>query len=251
MTGASGSIGEAIAARVCAQGAALALGGRDAGRLTRLEEGLRAMSFAAHRASFDVTDDREVEAATAEAAQALGGLDLLITNAGAIAGGRVDELPPEEFRRILEINLTGTFLCIRHAVPYMREAGGGAIVCVASMAGLKGAAEVTPYCASKFGVIGLVQSLAAELGADGIRVVAVAPGDVESPMRADFYDRYAKTHGLDPLKMTEGALARIPLGRFAEPGEVADAVIYLASEMASYVTGVTLPVLGGPLGCAW
>src|SRR6185503_5344949 len=112
----------------------------------------------------------------------------------------------------------------------------------------EGHPEASSYCASKFGVVGLVQSLAAELGPERIRVNAVAPGDVESSMRADTYARVAVANGCDPEEMASRALEKLPLGRFARPDEVADAVVFLASDMASYVSGATLPLLGGLLG---
>ena len=166
----------ATARRFCQEGAHVVISDLDAEGVERIAAEFTAEGFTAHAVALDVTDDAAVSAAVAEAARRLGGLDTLVANAGILTVDRIEDLTPEAFRHTLEVNVIGTFLCIRHSVALLREAGGGAIVCTASQAGLEGVPEATAYCASKFGVVGIVQSLARELARDGIRVTGVAPG---------------------------------------------------------------------------
>ncbi len=245
ITGAAGGIGAAVARRFCEAGAAVVVTDLDPAPVVGLAAELGDAGYTAHALALDVTDDDDVAAKVGEAARLLGGLDSLVANAGILTVAPIDELTPEAFRRTLEVNLVGTFLPIRHAVPRLREAGGGAIVCVASQSGIEGVPEASAYCASKFGVVGVVQSLARELTGDGIRVNAVAPGLVDTPMLAHFYERRAELHGGDADERMQRAIDEYPIGRLAAPSEVADAIAFLASDAASYVSGTTLPVIGG------
>ncbi|MDX6623573.1 MAG: hypothetical protein QOE75_1505 [Solirubrobacterales bacterium] len=245
ITGAGGGIGAAVAQRLCAGGAAVVLTDLDREPVSRLAAELERDGHTAHALALDVVDDGAVAEAIAEAERLLGGLDTLIANAGILTVAPIEELSPEAFRRTLEVNLVGTFLPVRHAVPRLRESGNGAIVCVASQSGIEGVPEASAYCASKFGVVGLVQSLARELTGAGIRVNAVAPGLVDTPMLAHFYERRAELNGGDGGKLMDEAIAEYPIGRLASPAEVANAIAFLASDAASYVSGTTLPVIGG------
>jgi NAD(P)-dependent dehydrogenase (short-subunit alcohol dehydrogenase family) len=245
ITGAAGGVGAATARRFCEEGANVVVSDVDLASASSLAESLAAEGFGAHALELDVTSDADVGACVQEASRLLGGLDTLVANAGILTVAPIDGLTPEAFRRTLEVNLVGTFLCIRHAVPRLREAGGGAIVCVASQSGIEGVPEATAYCASKFGVVGVVESLARELTGEGIRVTAVAPGLVDTPMLSRFYERRAEIHGGDGEELKRKAIAEYPIGRLATPTEVADAIAFLASEEASYVSGAILPVIGG------
>jgi NAD(P)-dependent dehydrogenase (short-subunit alcohol dehydrogenase family) len=247
VTGAAGGIGAAVARRFCEEGARVALGDVDADAVSATAHALIEDGFVAHPLVFDVTSAAEVDDAVGEAAQLLGGLDTLVANAGVLTMDRIEDTTPEAFRRTVDVNLVGTFLCVRSAVARLRDAGGGAIVCVASHAGIEGAPELSAYCASKFGVVGLVQVLARELAADGIRVTAVAPGLIDTPMLAHAFARRAAIRGQTVDEVAAHALADVPIGRLAQPREVADTIAFLASDRASYVSGVTLPVLGGEL----
>lgn len=247
ITGAAGAVGAVTARRFCEEGARVVVSDHDGDGVARLADELTAEGFTAHALTLDVTADAAVGDAIDEAAAMLGGLDTLIANAGILTVDRIEDLTPEAFRRTLEVNVMGTFLCIRHAVPRLRAAGGGAIVCTASQSGLEGVPEATAYCASKFAVVGIVQSLARELTSDGIRVTGVAPGMVDTPMLSHFYRRRAAIHGGDPEELLRQAVAEYPIGRLARPIEVADAILFLASDSASYISGATLPVIGGQL----
>lgn len=245
VTGAGSGVGAETARRFCDAGAGVALADRDGEGISRLGAELGAEGHVAHAVEMDVTDDNQVASAMAEAAAKLGGIDVLVANAGIFTAAPIAELTPEAFRRTLDVNLVGTFLCIRHAVPEMRKAGGGAIVCVASQAGLEGVPEHTAYCASKFGVVGVVESLARELTGEGIRVTAVAPSPVETPLLSKFYADEAKRHGTTPEEAERKTLEEYPIGRLAAPEEIANAILFLASDLASYISGATLPVIGG------
>jgi NAD(P)-dependent dehydrogenase (short-subunit alcohol dehydrogenase family) len=247
ITGGAGGVGAATARRFCQEGAHVVISDLDAQGVERIAAELTAEGFTAHAVALDVTDDAAVSAAVAAAARRLGGLDTLIANAGILTVDRIEDLTPEAFRRTLEVNVIGTFQCIRHSVALLREAGGGAIVCTASQAGLEGVPEATAYCASKFGVVGIVQSLARELARDGIRVTGVAPGLVDTPMLTHYYERRARIHGRSADQLRREAVAKYPIGRLATPTEVADVIVFLASDLASYITGATVPVIGGQL----
>jgi NAD(P)-dependent dehydrogenase (short-subunit alcohol dehydrogenase family) len=247
VTGAAGGIGAEVSRLLCALGAEVVLGDLDTEELERLRVELAAEGFTVYPLAFDVTNDRAVADATATAAELLGGLDTLIANAGTLYVNRIERTSLDEFRRTLEVNLVGTFISVRHALPFIRGAGGGAIVCTASHAGIEGAPEFSAYCASKFGVVGLVQALARELAPEQIRVNAVAPGLIDTPMLSDFFGKRATVRGLDRTAVQSAALAAVPMGRLGDPYEVAGAIAFLISDLASYISGVTLPVLGGEI----
>lgn len=244
VTGAAGGIGAATAARFCEEGAAVVVADAAGSGVGDLAERLRGSGADAHALEFDVTDDAAVEAGVADAVDRLGGLDIVIANAGILRLGTLAETTPELLRLCLEVNVVGLLATLRHAVPHM--AGEGAIVCTASQAGIEGAPELAAYCASKFAVVGIVQSLAREL-APGIRVNAVAPGLVDTPMLASFFAERGRIRGLSAGEVQQGALANVPIGRLADPAEVADLMLFLASGLSSYVSGATVPILGGEI----
>jgi NAD(P)-dependent dehydrogenase (short-subunit alcohol dehydrogenase family) len=245
ITGAGSGIGAATARRLCEQGAAVAVSGRNGEAVTQLARELSSDGFSAHPLVLDVTDDAAVADAVAESARLLGGLDTLVANAGIVTGGHIDGVDPEVFRQTLEVNVVGVFLCVRHVVPFMRDAKGGAIVCVSSLAGLEGSAGYSAYCASKFGVVGMVEALAQELTGEGIRVTAVAPGPVDTPMLTWLTEREARLRNLSAEEVLQEILAEYPIGRMATPIEMANTIVFLASDLASCISGATVPVLGG------
>jgi NAD(P)-dependent dehydrogenase (short-subunit alcohol dehydrogenase family) len=247
ITGAAGGIGAATAQRMCEAGAAVVLADLDGDGVEAIAAGLAGAGHAAHSLPLDVTADGSVALAVDAAAELLGGLDTVVANAGVLTVAPLDELSLLSFRRTLDVNLVGTFSTVRHALRHLREAEGPAIVCTASQAGIEGAPELSAYCASKFGVVGLVQSLARELGPEGIRVSAVAPGLVDTEMLNEFFSRRADSRGTSFDEVAATALADVPLGRLATPTEVADAIVFLVSDQASYLSGIVLPILGGEL----
>jgi len=170
---------------------------------------------------------------------------VLVANAGIVEAGPLLETDTQMFLRILDVNLTGVFFCMRAAGKLMREQGQGVILVTASQAGRHGYPGLGPYCASKFGVVGLVEVLAKELAADGVRVNCVAPGFIQTHMEDHVVENVASRRGLGRAEAYQAVLDTIPYGRAGLPEEVADAFVYLASDRASYVSGATLVVDGG------
>lgn len=192
----------------------------------RLEEELGA---AAHYVHLDVTKDDDWKMAVAATEKTYGPINLLVNNAGIVAYGAVDEMDPDEFRRVIDINLTGTFLGMHYGVPSMRKAGMGVIINISSTAGLMGYATISAYGASKWGVRGMTKAVAMELGSDNIRVMSIHPGPIRTPM----------TEGMgDELTSAQ------PIKRFGEPEEVTRLMMFMAAE-ATYSTGSEWVVDGG------
>ena len=242
VTGAGSGIGRATSLEMARNGARVAVAdvNEEGGRET-----VDAIEKAGGEAIFvraDVTSSQEVQNLIRTTVETFGRLDCAVNNAG-IGGTRQDgrrfathEYPEEMWARILAVNLTGVFLCLQHEIRQMLEQGGGAIVNIASIAGLVGGFG-TPYTASKHGVVGVTRNSALEYARSGIRVNAVCPGVVETPMVAAVF---GAVPGLeDRWREVE------PIGRFSAPSEIAAAVTWLCSDAASFVTGVALPVDGG------
>lgn len=193
----------------------------------------------------DVSDEAQVDALFRDAAEALGGLDALVNNAG-IAGptGAVEDLEPADWRRCIEIDLTGQFLCARRAVPMLKATGGGAIVNMSSSAGRLGYAYRTPYAAAKWGVIGLTQSLAKELGPAGISVNAILPGIVEGPRMEGVIRSRAEQVGVPYEEMERQYLENVSLRRMVSPDDVAHMALFLISRQGRNISGQSLGVCG-------
>ena len=231
VTGAAGAIGRAVMAAFARAGAATS--GVD------LHPGQGV-------AACDVTDQAAVDAAFAGAsARGAGPVTDVVHAAGLLATGRVADLELGSLRRALDVNLISGFLVGRAAAQLLPD--GGSVTMISSQAGLRGGAQWSAYAAAKAGLLRLVESLAQELAARAIRVNAVCPGTVATPMSEAAMERVAAARG-EPVSATRDRyLAGIPLGRFAEPGEVASVCVFLASAMASYVTGTAIVVDGGEL----
>ncbi len=182
----------------------------------------------------DVTSAADAEHLAQTAVERFGGLDVLVNNAGIASAGSVCDVTPEEWDRVMAINLKGSYLCSRYAVRHMARSGGGSIVCIASASGVIGQRAQVAYNVSKHAVIGLVRCMALDHAADGIRVNAVCPGTMRTPM-------------LDAL--SAGQLAALeamhPLGRLGDPAEIAQAVLHLAGDESSFTTGAVFLVDGG------
>ena len=193
----------------------------------------------------DVAVEADVDRLFHAAKDELDGLDLLVNNAG-VAGptGRVDEIDPAEWRRCIDVGLTGQFLCARRGVPMLRAAGGGTIVNMSSAAGRFGYAFRTPYSAAKWGVVGLTQSLAKELGPDNIRVNAILPGIVKGPRIDRVIDARAQQLGISHAEMEHRYLERVSLRRMVTAEDVAATVLFLASPAGGNISGQSIGVCG-------
>jgi 3-oxoacyl-[acyl-carrier protein] reductase len=182
----------------------------------------------------DVTEQETIDAAFAQAVERFGCVDAVVNCAGVTADGVSWKLTDEQWQHVLDVNLTGSFHIVRAAIPILRKCAGGSIVLVASVNGLRGKFGQANYAASKAGVIALAKTAALETAAFGVRVNAVAPGYVKTPMTAAI-----------PESFQHEALKETPLGRLADPEDIADPILFLCSPLARHVTGVVLRVDGG------
>jgi 3-oxoacyl-[acyl-carrier protein] reductase len=236
VTGAGSGLGEAIARAFAMAGASVLVTDVDHEAAIAAAKSIAAEGGTAVPFPLDVRDSEAAAAAAATAAELGGGaLHILVNNAGAIAPAMFADLSEENFRRIVEIHLTGSFVCSQAALGHMRDDGTGRIINVTSAAGITGTIGQANYGAAKAGIIGLTKSLARELARQSITVNAVAP------LAATAMTENIRSNE----KLAAKTLARIPLGRWAFPDEIAPTFVFLASDAGSYITGQVLPVDGG------
>jgi NAD(P)-dependent dehydrogenase (short-subunit alcohol dehydrogenase family) len=244
VTGASRGIGAVIAAALAADGVRVSLFGRDSGSLERVARELggdpRALAI-----TTDVTDSTSVRSAFAAAREQFGPVQLLINNAGQAASAKFTETDEALWNRLMAVNLNGTFLCSRQAVPDMLQAGFGRIVNVASIAGLRGAAYISAYVSSKHAVIGLTKSLALEYAARNITVNAVCPGYVDTDIVKSAVANIKAKTGRSDSEALAALVATNPQRRLIEPREVADTVMWLCRPGSESVTGQSIVLAGG------
>jgi 3-hydroxybutyrate dehydrogenase len=241
VTGGGRGIGAAVASALAAEGAKLTLIGRNQAQL----QDKAAMLATAQAIRCDVTNEADVGAAFAEARQTFGPVAILINNAGAAESAPLVRTSLDLFRRMLEVNLIGTFLCSRAALPDMLEASFGRIVNLASIAGLKGAAYVSAYCAAKHGVVGLTRALALETATKGITVNAVCPGYTDTGMVRDAIANIIDKTGRSAAEAESELVKTNPQGRLIRPEQVAATVLWLCAPGAEAITGQAIAVAGG------
>jgi NAD(P)-dependent dehydrogenase (short-subunit alcohol dehydrogenase family) len=249
ITGAGAGIGAAIALQLAQAGCRLTLCGRSQGTLQAQAEALREQvpDVAVLIATMDVADEHAVQAAVQQAQSRFGPVNILVNNAGQASSQPFAKTDAALWTSMLAVNLTGSFLCSRAALPDMLEAGWGRIVNVASTAGLKGYGYVTAYCAAKHGVIGLTRALAAEIARSGVTVNAVCPGYTQSDLLDASVANVVARTGRTADEARAALAAGNPQGRILSPREVADSVRWLCGADAGSVHGQAIAICGGEL----
>jgi len=248
VSGAAQGLGRAIAERLAREGANVILGdinlagAQEAAREIAAECGTRALAV-----RMDVTNEQEVETAVRLAVSEFGRLDIMVSNAGILQAHDITEFPLDTWRKVIDVNLTGYFICAREAAKVMKEQRSGIIIQVNSKSGKKGSFRNSAYAASKFGGIGLTQSIALDLAPYNVRVNAVCPGNLlDSPLWVNsLYEQYARKWGITPEQVREKYVSQVPLGRGCTYDDVTNVIVFLASPEASYMTGQAINVTGG------
>jgi len=241
VTGAAHGIGRATAILLAEEGAKVAVTDVDMEACREVVAEIEGVVGTAHPWQLDVSDEEQVRRVTDEVAEHFGGLDVLVNNAGISGADRpTHELSLEEWEQVQAVNTRGVFLCTKHAIPHMKQAGGGSIVNLSSIYGIVSAADVPSYHASKGAVRMMTKTDALFYAEDGIRVNSVHPGFIWTPMVEEFLESQGD------VEEGRRELAELhPLGRLGEPREVARAILFLASEESSFTTGAELLVDGG------
>lgn len=242
VTGAGRGIGEAVAGRFAQDGASVACVDVDGDAAARTAHAIQAEGGTALGVAADVATDGGNHAMVEQTVARFDGLDVLHANAAVQFLGRLEATPEAEWDRMHATNLRGVYLGIRHALPRLRERGGGSIIVTASLLGIVGDPDLPAYGAMKGGLRALARAVATAHGPENIRCNTICPGDVETAMNVEFFD-----HQPDPEAARRAITDRYPLRRFASPSDVAGVAAFLASDDASYLTGIDVPVDGGLL----
>ena len=248
VTGGAQGLGAAICQRLALEGAHIIVadlnlqGAQEAAAEIVDETGRQAIAV-----EVDVTDEAQVEAMVQRAVDRFGRLDILVSNAGILIAEAVDEFPAGKWRAVIDVNLVGYFLCAKHAARVMKQKRCGTIIQINSKSGKKGSYKNSAYAASKFGAIGLTQSIALELAEFGVRANAVCPGNLlDSPLWVDsLYAQYAKKWGITEEEVRQKYIDQVPMQRGCTYEDVANTVVFLASDQSSYMTGQAINVTGG------
>jgi len=234
VTGAGRGIGRGIARCLARAGAGVAVVDKEEDRIAPVVAEVEGLGRRGLGITADVARVDDVKRVVRETSERFGKIDILVNNAGVLVVRRMIEQTEEDWDRVLDVNLKGAFLCCREVVPQMIAHRHGAIVNIASIAAFHVTVPHVPYAASKAGVVALTRDLAYEVGRHGIRVNAIAPGPIETPM--------ARIASEEQRQRIAG---NIPLGRMGQPEDIGNAVVFLASDAAAFITGATLPVSGG------
>jgi sorbitol-6-phosphate 2-dehydrogenase len=243
ITGAAQGLGQALAIRLSEEGAKVVVGdvNLDGAKETAalLQDGLAV--------SVDVTNYASCEALMKAAVDTYGKLDILVSNAAILTSGAVTEFDPNRWKKVIDVNLCGFFNIAKAAAPYLMGQGSGAIIQINSKSGKKGSFKNSAYAASKFGGIGLVQSLALELAPYQVRVNAICPGNLlDSPLWVNsLFKQYAANQGITEEQVRQKYIDQVPLKRGCQYDDVANVLVFLASDEAAYMTGQAINVTGG------
>ena len=247
ITGGGTGIGEATGRRFVAEGAKICIVGRRAEQLQRVAESLPQGTVLTCPGS--VTEPEDIERMVTKTLTIAGKIDILVNSAGVSERGSVTESDPAEWRKTIETNLVGPYLLMRAVIPHLIKNGGGSVINISSLGGMRSIPHTSAYSASKAGLIMLTQQAALDYGPDRIRCNVVCPGLVKTPMIEGPFTSMAETIGSDLQSIYGAASKGVPLRRLAEPDDIAGSCSYLASDDSSYVTGVTLIVDGGVAVC--
>ena len=249
VTGAGSGIGQAAARLFAAEGARVLCADIDESSAMAVADEIGEQAVG-HRV--DVANPEDCAAMVARAVEDFGGLDAVYANAGIAGAGRAADLEVEDWDRVIAVNLTGVWLSIKYAIPHLVEAGGGSLVLQASVGGVIGVPGIAPYAAAKAGVIGLARQIAVDYGPDNIRVNAICPGTVPTPLVRATYEKaggFAAVADVGPDAgiddMIAAAVVRNPLGRLGTTADIANLALYLASDESSWVTGAAITIDGG------
>ena len=253
VTGGAQGLGEAICQRLAREGCSVMVADINAEQAAQTADAVTAMlreagsSRCAKSMAVDVTNEEQVAALVDRTVAEFGRLDLLISNAGILIAEEITEFPAAKWKAVLDVNLYGYFLCAKHAARVMKAQRSGAIIQINSKSGKKGSYKNGAYAASKFGGIGLTQSVALELAEYGVRVNAVCPGNLlDSPLWTnELYAQYAKRLGISEAEVRQRYVDQVPLKRGCTYQDVTNVVVFLASDQSSYMTGQAINVTGG------
>ncbi len=236
VTGASRGIGKAVAVALAQAGCDVALNARAADSLKATAGEIEKLDRKVALAAGDVSDEAQVKRFVAAAVKAFGRVDILVNNAGVWEGTYFFRLPKKDWDKVMEVNLTGAFLVAKEVARHMLKQRSGKIINISSVLGLRGSPEAIAYCASKAAVIQMTRVMAIELGRAGVQVNCLAPGMVATDMTKEY---------LKDEKNLKEYLSRIPSGRYAQPDELAGAIVFLASKASDHMTGQVLVIDGG------
>jgi len=248
VTGGGQGLGAALALRLAREGAHVAVAdineetARDTAAQIAAETGRRTLPF-----RVDVTEEAQVSAVIAQIVAEFGRLDIVVSNAAILIAEEITEFPAEKWRAVMNVNLFGYFLVAKHAARVMKAQRSGAIIQINSKSGKKGSFKNSAYAATKFGGIGLTQSIALDLAEYGVRVNAVCPGNLlDSPLWVNsLYAQYARKWGISEAEVRQKYIDQVPMKRGCTYADVANVVVFLASDQASYMTGQAINVTGG------
>lgn len=248
VTGGAQGLGEAICHRLAREGAHIVIADLNLEGAERVAADIMAQTDRHSIAlQTDVTDEAQVAAMVDRTVQELGRLDILVSNAGILIADEISGFPAEKWQAVIKVNLFGYFLCAKHAALVMKAQRSGVIIQINSKSGKKGSYRNSAYAASKFGGIGLTQSIALELAEYGVRVNAVCPGNLlDSPLWVDsLYQQYAKKWGITEEEVRQKYIDQVPMRRGCTYDDVCNIVVFLASDHSNYMTGQALNVTGG------
>jgi len=248
ITGGAQGLGEAICRRLAREGAHVVVADLNLEGAERVASEVMAQTDRrAIALQVDVTDEAQVAAMVDRAVQEFGRLDVLVSNAGILIAEPLDEFPADKWQAVINVNLFGYFLCAKHAARVMKAQRSGVIIQINSKSGKKGSYRNSAYAASKFGGIGLTQSIALELAEHNVRVNAVCPGNLlDSPLWVDsLYKQYAEKWGITEEEVRQKYIDQAPMKRGCTYDDVCNVVVFLASDQASYMTGQAINVTGG------